>query len=134
MIISFENSPHSLDKIFKRIAEFCEDNSLSEDMRCNLNVVADEMVSNIINYSDSALHNEKVILSITKKNNDIKMRITDFGGKLNPLLRGTPDVESSLDDRKIGGLGIYIVRQFSKEIRYQRKRNRNVLTIVLSLK
>ena len=134
MIISFASSPEALDQIFKKIAEFCDDNSLSEDVKCNLNVVADEMISNIINYSDSALHNEKVILSITKKNNDIKMRITDFGCKFNPLLRESPDVESSLDDRKIGGLGIYIVRQFSKEIRYQRKQNKNILTIILAIR
>lgn len=134
MIISFTNSPQALDKIFKRLSDFCYDNSLSEDMRCNLNVIADEMISNIINYSDSALHNDKLILSITKKNNDIKLRITDFGEKFNPLLRETPDVNSSLEDRQIGGLGIYIVRKFSKEIRYQRKKDKNVLTIVLTVK
>ena len=120
--------------IFQKLSDFCTDNSLSEDMRCNLNVIADEMISNIINYSDSAVHNDKLILSITKKNNDIKLRITDFGAKFNPLLRESPDVDSSLEDRKIGGLGIYIVRQFSKEIRYQRKKDRNILTIILTVK
>ena len=134
MRIIVKNDHLALDIIFEGISNFCLIYEVPDCIEHNLKVIVDELVSNIINYSTSADNNDKIYLSISKKNNDIKLKITDFGERFNPLLRADPDISSDIDDRAIGGLGIYLVRQFSKEVRYQRKDDKNILTVILSVK
>lgn len=134
MIFSLHNNESTMNEMFKKLTFFCEINSLSYDVLCCLKIIADEIVSNIINYSDSIENNRKLIFSITKKNNDVRLKIIDFGQQFNPLLMDAPDTTSDLEERAVGGLGIYLVRQFSKEVRYQRKNDKNILTIILAVK
>jgi len=134
MKIIVNNDQLALDIIFDCISNFCLIYELPDCIKHNLKVIIDEIVSNIINYSTSAENNDKIYLSISKKNNDIKLKITDFGERFNPLLRADPDISSDIDDRAIGGLGIFLVRQFSKEVRYQRKDDKNILTVIISVK
>lgn len=134
MKIIVKNDQLALDIIFEGISNFCLIYELPDCIEHNLKVIVDEIVSNIINYSTSAENSDKIYLSISKKNNDVKLKITDFGERFNPLLRADPDISSDIDDRAIGGLGIYLVRQFSKEVRYQRKDDKNILTVILSVK
>lgn len=134
MIFSLHNDESTMNEMFKKLTFFCEVNSLSYDVLCYLKIIADEIVSNIISYSDSIENNQKLIFSITRKNNNVRLKIIDFGQQFNPLLIDTPDTTSDLEERAIGGLGIYLVRQFSKEIRYQRKNEKNILTIILAIK
>lgn len=133
MKLCLKNDSSSLDIIFEAIVNFCSENSLSEDIKHNLNIIVDEIVSNVINYSNSAMHNDKFYVSFQMIKDDVEIEIIDFGEKFNPLLRETPDTESSLEDRCIGGLGIFLVKQFSKDLRYQRIEDKNILTIVLSI-
>ncbi len=124
---------NNIDVVLNKISDFAAGHCLSDDVTCRLKVIADEIVSNIINYSQSENIGGGIIVTINKKNNDIKVKIIDSGKQFNPLMLAMPDVEASLNDRKIGGLGIYIVRQFAKEVRYQRRDEQNILTIVLTV-
>lgn len=124
---------NNIDIVLNKVSEFAVSNYLSEDVTCRLKLIADEIVSNIINYSHAESMGDGVVVALNRKNNDIKVKIVDEGKQFNPLMLETPDIEASLEDRKIGGLGIYLVRQFAKEVRYQRKDAKNILTIVLTI-
>ena len=47
----------------------------------------------------------------------------------NPTQQEDPDVTQSAEDRPIGGLGIFLVRQIMDDIRYERKDDKNILTL-----
>lgn len=131
MIFSFNSNISELDRVFRTVTYFCKVNNISEETICKLKLIVDEVVSNVINYAGISL---KISIFITKKNGDIKLKIIDSGKLFNPLLMRNPDVTLSLDDRKVGGLGIFLVKEYSKEIKYRRKDSKNILTVVLKIK
>lgn len=131
MIFSFNSNISELDRVFTVVTYFCKVNSVSEETVCKLKLIVDEVVSNVINYAEIS---SKISIFITKKNGDIKLKITDSGKLFNPLLMRNPDVTLSLEDRKVGGLGIFLVKEYSKEIKYRRKDSKNILTVVLKIK
>ena len=59
----------------------------------------------------------------------IEMVFTDKGKPFNPLTIAPPDIESGLEDRKIGGLGIFLIRKEMDEILYEYRDGENVLTM-----
>ena len=61
----------------------------------------------------------------------ITIEIEDDGHAFNPLLDAPePDLDAEVEDRTVGGLGIYLVRTMMDEVRYQRQQNKNCLTLV----
>lgn len=131
MIFSFSGNVSEMDKLFKVLDYFCEINNVPEATICKLKIIVDEIVSNVINYS---IQTSKISVFITRKNRDIKMRIIDFGQEFNPLLVEMPNINLELEDRKVGGLGIFLVKEYAKTIHYKRKQSKNILTVVLKMR
>ena len=133
MLYSFDNNISVLDSIFCVITDFCMANRIPRHTVCELKIIVDELVSNVINYNFS-VNNSKILMSIVKKNSDLKLTIADSGEGFNPLLRQNPDVTIPLENRQLGGLGIFLVKKLSKKIHYKRKNLKNILTVVLQIK
>ncbi len=60
----------------------------------------------------------------------LTVTIADDGVPFNPLSAKTPDIEASLEDRELGGLGIHVVRSLVDDVSYHRRIDKNVLTLV----
>ena len=58
-----------------------------------------------------------------------KNEVTDTGKEFDPTLAPEADITLSADDREIGGLGIFLIRQIMNEVRYERIDGKNVLTL-----
>ena len=99
-----------------------------------INVAIDELFSNIVKF---AYHPEigKATLRIELRKDPLSICITfiDHGKPFNPLELESPDVDKPLEERDIGGLGIFIVKQTMDEINYEYKDGHNILTIKKSL-
>ena len=57
------------------------------------------------------------------------LRFIDNGVPYNPLEKEDPDISSSAEDRDIGGLGIFIVKQMMNEVNYERIAEQNIMTV-----
>ena len=55
--------------------------------------------------------------------------LTDTGKEFDPTLAPEADITLSADEREIGGLGIFLIRQIMNEVRYERIDGKNVLTL-----
>ena len=55
--------------------------------------------------------------------------LTDTGKEFDPTTAPETDVTLAADDREIGGLGIFLIRQIMNEVRYERIDGKNVLTL-----
>ena len=55
--------------------------------------------------------------------------LTDTGKEFDPTLAPEADITLSADEREIGGLGIFLIRQIMNEVRYQRIDGKNILTL-----
>ena len=91
------------------------------------------MITNIIKYGydDSLSHD--ITVTLTHESRRLIIRIEDDGHQFNPLSLPPPDTSPHLEKRKIGGLGIHLVRHTVDSMRYQRQVDRNVLDIIIRL-
>nr|WP_276562802.1 ATP-binding protein [Paenibacillus anseongense] len=94
-----------------------------------LNLVCDELVTNVILYGhppeERGMHT--IRLDIGAAADGWELCLTDRGVPFNPLLKASPRVDLSMDERGIGGLGIHFVKQVMDDIRYERLNEENRL-------
>lgn len=107
-----------------------EENNANSKAVYQMNLALEEIFVNIVNYAYPD-KDGKVDISykLNKKDKSINIKIKDKGKEFNPLEAKEPDLGASAKDRKIGGLGIFIVKNVVDEIKYQRKDNENILEI-----
>ena len=101
----------------------------------NVDLILEEMITNIIKYgyNDNDKHKIEVNINVTAKY--IRIRIIDDGKEFNPVLSPTPNTDIPIEEMKIGGLGIYIVKNISdNNIKYKRHKNKNIYRIKLHTK
>ena len=93
----------------------------------------DELLNNIITfaYDDQREHDINVGLALC--DNRLAITISDDGNPFNPFRQEAPDTEASLEDREIGGLGIYLVRTIMNKVAYHRQTGKNVVTLLIHL-
>lgn len=122
----------------RRLAEFIEEIgdefSLTPDVVFNLNLVLEEAVVNIINYAYPKEEHESIYLSARMNDGTIVLVLTDTGKEFDPTLVPETDVTLAAEDREIGGLGIFLIRQIMNEVKYERIEGKNVLTLEKKLR
>lgn len=116
----------------KTVAEFL-DNTLEAweipmKVVSKLQIVADEIYSNIVRYSQAK--NAKV--TAVQNGTVLSLRFEDDGKPYDPTTAAEPDITASAEDREIGGLGIFIVRNMMDSMDYKYKDGHNVLTLLLA--
>lgn len=130
LIILLNNKITELEKLENQITEFCKEKNISEQTKFELNLVLDELFTNIVSYGfrDNNSHTVKIEMSL--KIDLLQVTIEDDGIEFNPLENKDPDLTNDLDNKPIGGLGIFFVKQKVDEIYYNRSDNTNVLTFI----
>jgi len=121
-------------RVKKHFDAFAEDYGIPEKVRLKMNVVFDELLTNIISYAyqDNREHDIKIKVELSA--DQLKVSMVDGGIPFNPLGLETPDTELPLEERKIGGLGIHLVRKMMDKVSYRRRIDKNVITVVEYLK
>lgn len=94
-----------------------------------LHLVCEELVVNVVNYAYADPTKGYLNVKIEKDEHSILIQFVDGGVAFNPLERETPDTSLPLEERQIGGLGIFLTKQMMDEVKYQRVENENILTI-----
>ena len=122
-----------LDKLCKHLETFGKKTGLSKKFVFELNLVLDELFTNIISYGFGDDEEHTIKVTITPQNEELCLCIEDDGTAFNPIDFETPDVACSVENCKIGGLGIHIIRKLMDEICYRRCDNKNILTLKKTL-
>jgi serine/threonine-protein kinase RsbW len=130
---SILNKIRDLSRMPELVAQIADEQGLSEDVVFGMNVALDEMLSNIIKYgyTDDAIHEIRVRLSVAGQM--LVAEIEDDGQPFDPCAAGPVDVDAPLEERKVGGLGIHIVRTLMAEVGYARVDGRNRLVMKMLL-
>ena len=127
--IILANDLSEISRLYEFIEGLGEDFSLSPDIVFNLNLVLEEAVVNVINYAYPKEEHESIYLSARMHEGSIILVLTDTGKEFDPTAAPEADVTLSADDRQIGGLGIFLIRQIMNEVKYERIEGKNVLTL-----
>ena len=121
------------EKSFAAVQSFAEDLTkklaVVPKVSNKVNIAFDEIYSNIVNYSNADIAEMKYEIVGGK----LILTFSDNGTPYNPLETKEPDVTLSAEDRKIGGLGIFMVKKMTESMEYKYENERNILSIVISL-
>jgi serine/threonine-protein kinase RsbW len=132
--IILANEISEISRLNEFIDEIGDEFSLTPDVIFNLNLVLEEAVVNIINYAYPKEDHENIYLSAKMQDGSVIFVLTDTGKEFDPTMVPEADVTLSADDRQIGGLGIFLIRQIMNEVKYERIEGKNVLTLEKKLK
>lgn len=132
--ITLHNDLAELERLAEIVETFGEEAGLAPRLVYSLNLALDELVTNVVSYGyDGTDTRGCITLDLTVVDGRLTAVLQDDGRPFNPLDRGPPDVDSPLEDRKIGGLGVHFVRTLMDEVRYQRVDGRNCLILAKTL-
>ncbi|MGM0501449.1 MAG: ATP-binding protein [Bacillota bacterium] len=96
-----------------------------------IRLICEEMIVNIIEYnSKQQTIKIEIEYNIILEEEKIVIKIIDPGIPFNPLEFKEPNLSSSLEERNIGGLGIYLAKKVADEMSYKRVKGKNILTVI----
>ena len=123
----------NLDMLLSFLEENLEKAGTSMKFVSQMNIVAEEIFVNICNYAYKAKGvvdgTAWITFEYRKNTHEITLIFTDEGVPFNPLQKADPNISLTAEEREIGGLGIYIVKNIMDEVRYEYVNGRNVFIL-----
>jgi len=115
-----------------RFTEFAREGAkaagLPESSFARLDLILEEALVNIFRYAYPAGGGQAIVGYAVAGPNCLRVDVCDSGREFNPLERQAPDLNVALDERPIGGLGIFLVQSMAESVRYFREDGRNRLS------
>lgn len=128
--LTVDAAPGSLQEIKAFIVDQTRAAGCPEAARTQILVAADEVFANIANYAyGGGVGSASVRFDVEPEPRAAVITFTDGGVPFDPLEMKAPDTSLSAGQRKIGGLGIFMVRKLMDEVSYKYEGGRNVLTV-----
>jgi serine/threonine-protein kinase RsbW len=119
-----------LDNIREFVGAIARAGGFSDKDVYNIQLATDEAASNIIEHAYEKIADGVLELSCGMSADRITIVLIDHGESFDPSEIPLPDLKADLSDRKIGGLGIFLMRKLMDEVHYEVKPNKgNILTM-----
>ena len=132
-IRALPNKIESLPPLAEDVEVFGEKVAWDCAVIMQVNLVLEELIVNVINYGypDGRSGNIDVLIETNAK--EINIHITDDGDPFDPFQNESPDLSLAIEDRPIGGLGIYLVRNYMHSYDYSYAQNHNKVILTKQL-
>ena len=129
MKISLANDLEEIAVVGARIDEFCESHDVPPQVAYAVNLSVDELLNNTITYGYTDDEPHTIELSLRLDADAVVVEIVDDGREFEASGVPEPDTDAALEDRAVGGLGLFIVHQMMDSVEFRRVDGRNVVTI-----
>ena len=127
--LTLPNDVQTIPQLAEFVEGVGEELGLEMDDTMSLNLALEEAVVNVMTYAYPKGTNGTVQIDAEANDQRLKFVITDQGSPFDPTAKEDADITLSVEDRPIGGLGIFLVRQLMDSINYERVNGSNVLTL-----
>ena len=129
--VRFQAKFEFLDEIRDFVGNIAREGGFSQKDVYNIQLATDEAASNIIEHAYEGITNGILDLSCGMQGDAIKIVLIDYGAPYDPSVVPVPDIKADLSERKIGGLGIFLMRKLMDEVHYDPRSDKsNVLTMI----
>ena len=118
-----------LEKLEGFTADFALKAGLSDKDLFALQIIVEELVTNVIDYGGVPAGEHAVRVDLSAEGGELLIRLTDRGTEYNPLLREDPDTTLPAEQRPIGGLGVHFCKKLTDAQEYERRDGCNVLNL-----
>jgi len=124
----------SLSVFREFISDCCSRHKVPDETVFELKLAVDEACTNIIEHGYKGMSPGSIILSFRIEPDRILVQLTDFGHVFEPASAPKPDLEAALEDRPLGGMGLYLIYQMMDNIDYESSEDGNTLTFTKYIK
>ncbi len=128
-LLEITNDMAEIPRVHELIQSVRCHHSISDDTAYSIALALDELLTNTISYGyeDARLHEIRIRLEV--EGHVVAVTIEDDGSPFDPLTASEPDVQAPIEERRIGGLGIFLVRHLMDAMSYERREAMNILRI-----
>lgn len=94
-----------------------------------VNVSIDELLTNTISYGYDDSDGHRIEMTVWMEGSVLTIELADDAKPYDPTAAPYPDIDAPIEERPIGGLGVYFVRELMDGFRYRRSEGRNIVTL-----
>ena len=127
--ITLHNDVEQITLLPEFVEAVAKEAQLEHEATFNLNLALEEAVTNVIMYAYPEGTDGMVDIEAVVDGKRVMFVITDSGKPFDPTAKEDIDINAKMDERPIGGLGIHLVRTIMDTVNYERKGEKNILTI-----
>ncbi|MBC8616186.1 MULTISPECIES: ATP-binding protein [Parabacteroides] len=127
--LHIKNELEQLTRLYEFLDLHASAYGLEEQLTMQIKLALEEVVTNVILYAYPDKKDQDIRIDMNYGNKQLTIVITDKGTPFNPLEMKEPDITLPPEERPIGGLGIYLVKQLMTEVTYSRSSGKNILTM-----
>jgi anti-sigma regulatory factor (Ser/Thr protein kinase) len=127
--LTVKNRIEDLLRVNSIFESFATQHDIGGRLRYHLLVSIEEILTNIIKYGfdEQGVHPIHITFRLVLEN--VEMEFEDRGREFNPLEVEEPNLETAIEDRQLGGLGIHLVKKMVDVAEYRREGDRNILLL-----
>ncbi len=134
MKIILFNEKRELEKMQAAVDKFSEKHNLPAAVVNGLQLALEELFINVILYAFETRARHRITLLLRISGGNVVGVLADDGRCFDPTAYPEPELDRTVEERKVGGLGIHLARRFFDEWKYERQDNRNILTFKKTIK
>ena len=132
--ILIQNRTEQLESVQLFLDELAETWSLKPELIFEINLILEEYITNLINYGYHDDKGHEISIEIYNEENRLKIMISDDAGPFDiTKVPENTDIDHPVDERKIGGLGIHLIKKFTDQIEYESFGTMNRLIMLKNL-
>ena len=128
--LTLKNDVREVAKLSSFQKSFYEKMNLDKSLARQLRLAVEEAVVNVIEYAYPAGTEGNVGIAMMSDGHRLKVQIDDSGMAFDPTAEKKVDTTLSVEERRVGGLGIHLVRELMDSINYERINGHNILTLI----
>jgi len=121
------NTLTSLPPLTTAVNRFLDQHAIPHEAIFRVNLAIEEIVTNIIKYGYDDTDPHTITVNLALFPGTIRLQLKDDGHPFDPMQTPEPDIHVPLDQRKVGGLGLHLVRETVSRIAYRRENGANIL-------
>lgn len=126
--LTLQASDDTLYRVLDAVEDYLNQNGCKEEIMTEVLISVEEIYVNIAHYAYGGEAGEVVVqMGMAEESERFRIVFRDRGMPYNPLEKEDPDISLSAEEREIGGLGIYMVKQYMDSVRYRYEDGWNVL-------
>ena len=134
MRLQLTNDLSALATLMEKLDAFVSDEKIGEKAGNQIRLCLDELVTNVVSYGFDDGQEGKIVIEMTRGPNGVSVHLEDNGKPFNPFEEAAePDLDAGVDDRAIGGLGVFFVTSMAKDFGYTRENGRNIVNLTLDI-
>jgi anti-sigma regulatory factor (Ser/Thr protein kinase) len=123
------NDLAELTRVAESVDEFCANQAIPAGCAFKLNIALEELLTNTISYGYADTGQHEIAIDIVREGETLIAEISDDAREYDPLQAPPPDLDSAIEDRRIGGLGVHLVKAMMDEVAYAYRDGRNHVTL-----